>query len=290
MRRLHADIGDHVRQGQLLAELDAPELSAALSEALSKVKAAEATFQGTKGSNRRLRQTARTAGAVSPLSLDQSRTQVVSDSLGVVAARAHYQAAAQMTAYLRLTAPFAGVITERNVAPGALVAPGAGLPLFRLKQLNPLRLRVAVPEAYVGEMKEGNPIQFTVRAFPGRHFTGHLTRTAGNVQAATRSEQVELDIPNPQEELKPGMFASATLPIKAAPNSLFVPKSAVVNTSERSYVIRVVSGRTELVDVKVGDENNGMVQVYGQLQAGDVVLKAGNEAISAQQAVQVALH
>lgn len=289
VRRVYVDIGDHVRAGQVLAELDAPELTAALSEALSKQKAAEATAQGSRGSYRRLHQTARTAGAVSPLNVDQARTLATSDSLNVVAARAHYQAAAQMAAYLRLTAPFAGTITERNAAPGAMMGQGTGLPLFRLRQLNPLRLRVAVPEAYVGEIKNGNPVQFTVRAFPGRTFTGKLTRTAGSVQAATRSEQVELDIPNPKEELKPGMFASASLPVKVAANSLFVPKSAVVSTAERTYLIRVAAGRTELVDVRLGDENAGQVQVFGQLRAGDVVLKSGSEEMSARQPVQVTM-
>ncbi|MGI4821018.1 MAG: efflux RND transporter periplasmic adaptor subunit [Janthinobacterium lividum] len=289
VRRVNVDIGDHVRPGQVLAELDAPELTAALSEALSKQKAAEATAQGSRGSYRRLRQTARTAGAVSPLNVDQARTLATGDSLNVVAARAHYRAAAQMAAYLRLTAPFAGTITERNAAPGAMVGQGTGQPLFRLRQLNPLRLRVAVPEAYVGEIKAGNPVQFTVRAFPGRTFTGKLTRTAGSVQAATRSEQVELDIPNPKEELKPGMFASASLPVKVAANSLFVPKSAVVNTAERTYLIRVADGRTELVDVQLGDENAGQVQVFGKLQAGDVVLKSGNEEITPRQPVQVTM-
>ena len=289
VRRLHADIGDHVRQGQVLADLDAPELTAALSEALGKQKAAEATAQGSRGTFRRLRQTARTAGAVSPLALDQARTLALGDSLGVVAARAHYQAAAQMAAYLHLTAPFAGVITERNAAPGSMVAPGGALPLFRLRQLNPLRLRVAVPEAYAGELKAGNPVQFSVRAFPGRAFAGKLNRIAGSVQAATRSEQVEIDIPNPKEELKPGMFASARLPVKAAAGSLFVPKTAVVSTAERTYVIRVADGRAELVDVQAGDENGGLVQVYGKLRAGDVVLKAGNEEITPRQAVPVAL-
>ena len=290
VRRVNVDIGDHVRAGQVLAELDAPELTAALSEAQGKLNAAEATAQGSRGSYRRLRQTARTAGAVSPLAVDQARTQATSDSLTVVAARAHYRAAAQMAAYLRLTAPFAGTITERNAAPGAMVGQGAGQPLFKLRQLNPLRLRVAVPEAYVGEIKVGNPVQFTVRALPGRTFTGKLTRTAGSVQAATRSEQVELDIANPNEELKPGMFASASLPVKVAAGSLFVPKTAVVSTAERTYLIRVAGGRAELVDVQLGDENAGQVQVFGQLRAGDEVLQSGNEEITAGQPVQVALH
>jgi membrane fusion protein (multidrug efflux system) len=291
VRKLYADIGSHVRQGQVLADLDAPELTAAVSEALSKQKAAEAVLQASRGTYRRLRQTARTAGAIAPLQLDQAHTQTISDSLNVAAAKAHYRAAAQMTAYLHLTAPFAGVVTERNLSPGAAVgAGGAGvLPLFKLRQLNRLRLRVAVPEAYVADLRQGGVVQFSVKSYPGRTFTGRINRVAGSVQAATRSEQIEIDIPNPQEELKPGMFASASLPITRPQSSLFVPKTAVVTTAERTYLIRVVGGQTELVDVQVGDENNGQVQVFGKLQAGDVVLKIGSEDVTSQQPVQVAL-
>ena len=291
VQSLHADIGDHVRQGQVLADLDAPELTAALNEAASKQKAAEAVLQSSRGTYQRLRQTARTAGAIAPLQLAQARTQVITDSLNVAAARSHYNAAKQMTDYLHLTAPFAGVITERNLSPGAAVGasgPGA-LPLFKLRQLSRLRLRVAVPEAYVAEMRQGNPVEFSVKSYPGRTFMGRISRIAGSVQAATRSEQVEIDIPNPKEELKPGMFASASLPITRPQSSIFVPKSALVTTAERTYVIRVASGHASLVDVQQGDENNGQVQVFGKLKAGDVVLRTGTEDIADQQAVQVAL-
>ncbi len=289
VQRLHADIGDHVRQGQRLADLDAPELTAALNEALSKQKAAEAVFQSSRGTYQRLHQTARTAGAVSPLQLAQARTQVVTDSLNVAAARSHYNAAKQMTDYLHLNAPFAGVITERNLSPGAAVGTGGPgtLPLFKLRQLSRLRLRVAVPEAYVAEVHQGSPVQFSVKSFPGRTFTGRITRIAGSVQAATRSEQVEIDIPNAKEELKPGMFASASLPIMRPQSSIFVPKSAIVTTAERTYVIRVTQGHASLVDIQQGDENNGQVQVFGKLKAGDVVLRTGTEDVAEQQAVQV---
>lgn len=291
VQRLHTDIGDHVRQGQLLADLDAPELTAALNEALSKQKAAEAVFQSSRGTYHRLQQTARTAGAVAPLQLAQARTQVVTDSLNVAAARSHYNAARQMTSYLHLTAPFAGVITERNLSPGAAVGTGGpgALPLFKLRQLSRLRLRVAVPEAYVAEVQQGSPVEFSVKPFPGRTFAGRITRIAGSVQAATRSEQVEIEIPNSKEELKPGMFASASLPITRPQSSIFVPKSAIVTTAERTYVIRVAQGHAGLVDIQQGDENNGQVQVFGKLQAGDVILRTGTEDVAEQQAVQVAM-
>jgi len=291
VRKLNVDVGDQVQAGQVLAELEAPELSAAVSEAHSRVQAAQAGFSSTRASYRRLRQTSRTAGAVSPLNLEQARAQAQADSLLVAASQAHYRATTQMVQYLRITAPFAGIITERNLAPGALVGPGGqnGLPIFRVRQMKRLRLRLAVPEAYVGGLHDGQPVQFAVRTFPGETFTGKVSRTSSSVRPDTRSEQIEIDIANPQSRLKPGMYATASLPVQAAPNSLFVPKSAVVSTAERTYVIRIVDGKADLVDVQKGDETNGQLQVFGELKPGDEVLKTGNEEITSQAPLAVTL-
>ncbi|WP_324677646.1 efflux RND transporter periplasmic adaptor subunit [Hymenobacter sp. GOD-10R] len=291
IKRLHADIGDPVRPGQLLAELEAPELTSALSEALSQLKASQASYSSSRAAYHRLLVTSRTAGAVSPLNLEQAHAKALSDSLMVAAGRAHYQSANQMASYLRITAPFAGVVTERNLAPGAFVGPGGqtALPIFKIRQLSRLRLRLAVPEAYVGSIHLHDSVGFMVRTFPGETFTGVINRLANSVRPETRSEQIEIDVPNPKNRLRPGMFATATLPVNIAKSSLFVPRSAVVSTAERTYVIRITKGRAELVDVQKGDETAGQIQVFGTLKIGDVVLKAGNEEITNHEPLQVEL-
>jgi len=291
IKRLHVDIGDPVRTGQLLAELEAPELTSALSEALSQLKASQASYSSSRAAYHRLLVTSRTAGAVSPLNLEQAHAKALSDSLLVAAGRAHYESASQMAGYLRITAPFAGVVTERNLAPGAFVGPGGqtALPIFKIRQLNRLRLRLAVPEAYVGSIHPRDSVRFMVRTFPGETFTGVINRLANSVRPETRSEQVEIDIPNPKNRLRPGMFATASLPVNAAKSSLFVPRSAVVSTAERTYVIRIIKGRADLVDVQKGDESSGQIQVFGPLKVGDVVLKAGNEEITNEEPLQVEL-
>ncbi|OUJ70479.1 efflux transporter periplasmic adaptor subunit [Hymenobacter crusticola] len=291
IKRLHADIGDPVRAGQLLAELEAPELTSALSEASSQLKASQASYSSSRAAYHRLLVTSRTAGAVSPLNLEQAHAKALSDSLLVAAGRAHYEAASQMAGYLRITAPFAGVVTERNLAPGAFVGPGGqtALPIFKIRQLNRLRLRLAVPEAYVGSIHLHDSVGFMVRTFPGETFTGIINRLANSVRPETRSEQIEIDVPNPKNRLRPGMFATVSLPVTAAKSSLFVPRSSVVSTAERTYVIRIVNGRADLVDVQKGDESGGQIQVFGSLKAGDVVLKAGNEEITNEEPLQVEL-
>lgn len=291
IKRLHADIGDAVRPGQLLAELEAPELTAALGEALSRLKASQASYSSSRAAYRRLLITSRTPGAVSPLNLEQAHAQAMSDSLLVTAGKAHYEAANQMASYLRITAPFAGVVTERNLAPGAFVGPGGqnALPIFKIRQLSRLRLRLAVPEAYVGGVHQHDSVRFMVRTFPNETFTGRISRVANSVRPETRSELIEIDIPNPKNRLRPGMFATASLPVNGAKTSLYVPRSAVVSTAERTYVIRVTKGRAELVDVQKGDESLGQIQVFGPLKVGDVVLKAGNEEIANEEPLHIEL-
>ncbi|WP_460944136.1 efflux RND transporter periplasmic adaptor subunit [Spirosoma daeguense] len=283
VKALHADIGDRVGKGQVLAELEAPELTANLTEAFSKVKAAEAVFNASKGTFQRVLRTSRTLGAISPVDLEASRTKAISDSLGVVAANAHYKSVEQLVSYLKITAPFAGVITDRRLSPGAFVGPGGqnGVPLLKIKQLDRLRLRIAVPEAYLGDIEQGNPVKFSVRSFPNQIFTGRINRISNSVRPETRSELVEIDFQNKGGKLKPGMFASARLPVSSTgEGSIYVPKSAIVSGMDRTYVVKVVQGKVVRVPVQKGDDAIGQTQVFGELKPGDVILKTASEDIA----------
>ncbi|QDK81314.1 efflux RND transporter periplasmic adaptor subunit [Spirosoma sp. KCTC 42546] len=283
VKALHVDIGDQVHKGQVLAELEAPELTANLTEAFSKVKAAEAVYGASKGTYLRVLRTSRTLGAISPVDLDAARTKAVSDSLGVVAANAHYSSVQQLVSYLKIIAPFTGVITDRRLSPGAFVGPGGqnGVPMLKIKQLDRLRLRIAVPEAYLGDIRRGNQVQFSVRSFPNQTFTGRINRIANSVRPETRSELVEIDFQNKGGLLKPGMFASARLPVTSTrEGSLYVPKSAVVSTLDRTFVLKVVDGKAIRTTVQKGDDTVGQTQVFGDLKAGDIILKTGSEDIA----------
>ncbi|GAB2538834.1 efflux RND transporter periplasmic adaptor subunit [Spirosoma aerophilum] len=283
VKALYVDIGDQVRKGQVLAELEAPELTANLTEAYSKVKAAEAIYSASKGTFIRVLRTSRTLGAISPVDLDASRTKAISDSLAVVAANAHYSSVQQLVSYLKITAPFTGVITDRRLSPGAFVGPGGqnNVPMLKIKQLDRLRLRIAVPEAYLGDIHRGNPVQFSVRSFPNQTFTGRINRVANSVRPETRSELVEIDFQNKGGLLKPGMFASARLPVNTSvQGSLYVPKSAVLSTMDRTYVLKLVNGQAVRTTVQKGDESGGQIQVFGELKPGDSVLKTASEDIA----------
>jgi RND family efflux transporter MFP subunit len=182
--------------------------------------------------------------------------------------------------YLTVTAPFEGTITERNVHPGALVGPQGGpnqQPMLRLEHVNKLRLIVPVPEGLAGAIAEGVPATFTVRAFPGAKFSGVTARVAHSVDTATRSMPVELDVDNADGRLAPGMFADVLWPVKRTGPSLFLPPSAIVQSTERTFVVRVKDGVAEQVPVQRGTTQGDLIEVFGPLQEGDFIARRGSE-------------
>lgn len=293
------DRGSLVKRGQVLATLEAPELLAHRAEAearlagaraqhveaQAKLVAAQNTFDGLKAA-------AKTPGAVAENELvqaekaaDAQRALVASIDAQANAAAAAVQAVVQLEAYLRITAPFDGVITERNVHPGALVGPQAGnapgTPMLQLEQTRRLRLVVAVPEADVAGIERGSDVDFTVPAFRAVTFHGKVARLAESLDPKTRTMAVELDVMNGDARLAPGMYAQVNWPIRNPSPSLLVPATSVVTTTERMFVIRVRNGKAEWVDVRRGAADKDLVEVTGDLKPGDEVVTRGSDEIRA---------
>jgi len=266
VEEIGVDRGSAVRRGQLLARLSAPELASQRAEAESKLSAARSTFERTRAA-------ADTPGAVAKHDIELADAAVKADESRV-------QSLKTLESYLSVRAPFDGVITERNVHPGALVGPPAGAsstPMLRMESLGHLRLTVAVPEIEVGAIAEGARAEFVVRTWPGQRFGGVIKRVAHAIDTRTRTMPVELDVENPNNKLAPGMFAEVLWPIRRDTPSLFVPPSAIVQTTDKTYVDRVRGGQIEQVVVQRGTALKDRVEVFGSLQAGDVVLKRGSE-------------
>jgi membrane fusion protein, multidrug efflux system len=186
--------------------------------------------------------------------------------------------------YLRITAPFDGVITERNVHQGSLASP-SGMPMLRLQQVSRLRLVVAVPEEEVASILPGKKINFTVPAFPGETFTGEIQRISHSLDTKTRTMPVELDVANPSGRLAPGMFPDVTWPMLRLRPSLFVPPTAIATTTERSFVIRIRDGSTQWVDVRRGASMNqqgaDLIEIFGDLAPGDQIAVRGTDELRA---------
>jgi membrane fusion protein (multidrug efflux system) len=260
------DRGTHVKQGQLLLTIVAPELGAQRAEAQAKLQGDKSTFD-------RLKAASQTPGAVAGHEIEVAEAAVQADQARLDSVRA-------MEQYLVLTAPFEGTVVERNVHPGALVGPQGGstaTPLLRLEQLHKLRLTVSVPESLVGGIADGVTASFSVRSFPGVRFSGITKRVSGSIDTKTRSMPVELDVENADGRLAPGMFATVVWPVKRAASSSFVPPSSIVQSTERTFVARVKDGTVEQVPVQRGITQGDLVEVFGALQPDDVIAKRGSE-------------
>ena len=291
VERVLVDRGSVVKQGELLAELSAPEMQAQIAEAESKVQAAEADrlqaeaqLAAGESTYERLRKAAETPGAVAGNELIQAQKQVEAAQALVHsrqqashAAAAALRAQKELEAYLKITAPFDGVVTDRFVHPGALAGAGADAVLLVIQQISHLRLVVPVPEEDAGALVRGAKIPFRVPAFPDREYSGTLARVAHAFDPKTRTMPVELDVWNRDGSLAPGMYPDVKWPVRRAHASLFVPKTSVVATTERTFVVRARDGRAEWVDVKKGAADGDLVEVSGNLQAGDKVVRRATD-------------
>lgn len=292
VEHINVDRGALVRKGQTLATLAVPELAAQSAEAQSRVLLAEArraeaeSHLATATSTlARLKRAAATPGAVAGIDVVNAeeaviaaRAAVQTQVQGVEGAKAALNAVRALERYRTIVAPFPGRITERFVHPGALVGPTTG-PLFRLEQTSRLRLVLPVPEHSLGTVVVGRSLEFRVPAHPGRPFTATLARSAGSFDTRTRTMSIEADVDNGGGLLAPGMFPEVTWAIVRDNPGLLVPATAVVTTTERTFVIRVANGKAEWVSVKKGPAAGDQVEVTGALKPGDVVVKRGTDEI-----------
>ena len=291
---VNVDRGSAVKQGQVLATLEAPEMIAQVAEAQSKAQAvelqrveAEAKLASTRSRYDRLKAASATPGVVAEndvviaqKAVEAAEALVRSYADSIKAAQAQVQAVKDLQQYLTIKAPFDGIITERNVHPGALVGPGAAsTPLLRLHQLSRLRLVVAVPEALVGAIVKGARVPFTVPAYPGETFFGMVNLLAHDLDPKTRTMAVELDVRNADLRLGAGMYPEVQWPVKRPQPSLLVPPTSIVTTTERTFVIRVNNGVAQWVDIGRGARVGDLIEVFGQLQEGDTIVRRGTDEI-----------
>jgi membrane fusion protein, multidrug efflux system len=295
VKSIRVDRGSHVRAGELLAELEAPELVSQRAESQSKLQAAQAQLaaarskvDATTSTYDKLRAASATAGVVAgndlvlaQKALEADRSQVDAVQQSVEAARQALSSITQMESYLKVTAPFDGTVTERNVHPGTLVGPASGpasaTPLLRLVDNSRLRLVVPVPDAYIGGITAGTPISFSVAEFPGRLLSGKVARIAESVDVKTRTMPVEIEVANADGHLASGSFCQVRWPVRRAGASLFVPVRSVANTTGRTFVVRIQNGHTEWIDVKTGLTMGSQIEVFGDLKPGDVVATRGTD-------------
>ena len=281
VKKLWVDIGSEVHEGQLLVTLEAPEINAQLGEAKSRIQQQQAVYYADKATYDRLYNTSKTPGTVSQNDLEQAEAKEKSDLANVEAAKSAYNTVAANLAYLQIKAPFDGVITARNVNLGAYVsASGADTgPLMILQDQQRMRLAVSVPEDYTGGLTDKDRVTFSVRSMPNKKFTAQVRRLAGALDVRLRSERIEMDVFNKDRTLLPHMFAEVDVPLPSRDSAVIVPKTAVVTSTEKVFIIRVANNKAEWVDVKKGISSGDMMEIYGEVKAGDQIVKKGTEEV-----------
>jgi len=302
---IRVDVGSRVRKGEELMRLSAPELvaqrsqsEAAVHAAESQMAAAQAKLASDQGTYTHLVAAAKTPGVVAQNDVLVAEQTVAADKGAVSAAEHNVSASrdalrsvAQMESYLNITAPFSGVVTLRNLHPGALTGPSAGQagaqPIVRIVDTNRLRLVIPIPQGDVGEMMHGQSVAFTVPAYPGQTFHAPIARIAHDVDLTTRTMHVELDVQNPNDKLAPGSFVTVSWPVRRSSESMIVPTTAVTGDQQRTFVIRVREGKAEWVTVQTGETVNGEMEVFGDLHSGDQVVRMASDAIRNGQSVVV---
>jgi RND family efflux transporter MFP subunit len=279
--KIFVDIGSPVKQGQVIAILDAPEMQSKIAESKQRVASARAKWISSNDVYKRLSEAAKSDGVVAPTDLEKAKNQVASDEALLQASQSELSAVQQTAGYLTLKAPFAGTVTKRNIDAGAYVGKPGEMPLFEIENNTLLRLRISVPEALIGTKVKDGKVNFTIKATPGEKFEGKLSRKSGSLDINTRSEVWEFTIPNTDHSLKAGMFADCKLNIQREGKSFFVPYSAVVTTLEKKFVIKVQGSVTSWVDVGQGINLADKIEIFGNLKEGDTLVMKANEELKA---------
>jgi RND family efflux transporter MFP subunit len=275
LKALHADLGDSVTEGQLLAEIDAPDLDAELARAQATAALAE---QGVAKAANDLELAKTTLaryegyaqkGGVTPQDLDEKRSGATQAEVALATARATVAASkaevarlATLQKFERVVAPFSGVVTARDLDVGALVPNGAaGRLLFRLARVDVVRVFVDVPQSDATDVEPGGAATLTVRNHPGREFAGKIARTAGALDPATRTLRVQIDVPNGEGLLLPGMYGEARMKVARHRGRVTVPTSAVVFDARGTHVWVVRDGKATRIDVALGIDFGTTIEV-----------------------------
>lgn len=281
------DIGDKVKEGQTMAEIETPELDqeldqarAQLAQAAAGVTQADANQKFSEANLERFKQLV-PAGVASQQDLDKTQAQSVVDSAsvnvaksGVAVQQANIRRLLQLKSFARVVAPFAGTVTARNVERGSLVSAGNATPLFKVAILDPVRVFVQVPQDAAAGIKNDLEARVSTREFPGRVFQGKVARSTGALDQNTRTMLVEVRVPNPKNELLAGMYAEVSLNLPSSHRVFELPATALLNDAKGLRVALVDAESTlRLVPVVVERDTGATVQISSGLSADARVVK-----------------
>ncbi|QQT25548.1 efflux RND transporter periplasmic adaptor subunit [Sphingobacterium spiritivorum] len=278
VQRLYVDRGDRVRKGQLLAVLEAPEMQQQYLSDKSTEQKVYSDYLYAKQAYDRLITASKTTGAIADIELDRAKSAMESAKSAYDASKAGTAHSSQLQQYLRITAPFDGVITQRNISVGALAGAGSNIPLFMMAQSNKLRLTLSLPEKHASSVQREMYATFTVSSQPGKTFDARLSRTSGLLDQQDRSLTLEFDVNNPSGELQGGDYAQVKLKLKRKNATNWVQTKSILNTQSGTYILTLNNDEVKRIAVHEGIRLDTLTEVFGNLDPEDkIIIKPSEE-------------
>jgi len=274
-----ADIGDRVKAGQVLAVIDGPDLDQELNQARAALEQARANLEIARISADRWKDLG-AQNAVAQQDVDQKSADFQAAKAAVVAAQANVDRLAQLKDFQQVTSPYDGVVTARNAEVGNLINAGAGTEIYHVAQTDTLRVMVAVPQANVRSLKVGMGVEILVPEFPGRVFKGEISRFAGALDISSRTLETEIRLPNPRNELFPGMYGEARFSFPSAQPAILLPSNAaIINTAGTQVAVVGEGDKIHLQHVTLGRDFGSQVEVLDGLAPGSRVVAAPRDSL-----------
>jgi RND family efflux transporter MFP subunit len=292
LQQINVDFGDQVKAGQLLATLEVPELGDDLARAMAEEQRAQADYSDSHLDYTRLSEVNKTQpNLVAQQDLDAAEAKDGIAAANLVAAKTDVKKYQTMVDYTQITAPFSGVVTQRYADPGALIQAGTASntqsqPLVRLSENDRLRLDFPVSVTYAEEIAVGDPVEIQLEA-SGKTLAGTITRFTHKIAMDTRTMETEVEVPNPDLKLIPGMYATVVLKLQRRPQALAIPVEAVSGTSQPTVYLITSDERIEERTVQLGIETPTKYEVLSGLQGGDRVMIGNRSQVSVGQKVSV---
>ncbi len=289
LKRWYVDIGTHVRKGQLLAEIETPELDQQLQQAEADLKSAEANMQLAQTTSTRW-QSLLQKHAVSKQETDQVMSDYAAKQANYAASQANVRRLKELQGYERVTAPFDGTITARNTDIGALIGTGSGTTpheLFHLAAVGRLFVYVSVPEIYAEGVRDGAKVKITQDASPGEIIVGTIARNSSSIDQTTRTLNVQVDVDNAKGELLPGAYVFAHLQLPAANRAVTIPSNTLLFRAEGLRVGVVRDGVVQLSPITIGHDFGNSVEVTSGLSQGDAIVLDPSDSLTNGTRVEV---
>lgn len=291
LKKFFVDIGQHVRQGELMAIIETPEVDQQLQVAQANLKSSQADLSLADTTAERYQNLLK-QDSVSKQETDVAVSGAAAKRASMEAAQANVRRLQQLQSFERIYAPFSGVVTARNTDIGDLINAGSGSAqpkdLFRIAATGKLRVFVAVPEVYAPDIHDGDTATLTLDEYPGQQFTGQVARNSSAIDMASRTLNVEVDVDNPQGKLLPGAYVFVHFKLPQQQAQLSVPANALLFRSEGLRVALVRNGRVHLQPITIAKDNGATLQVGTGLNPGDQIILDPADSIAEGQPVRIA--